>query len=106
MTQFSCKGHSDVARVGYLDWTLTKCQSREAISIVPRWGQRISGVNLPETDRGNVPCNVASFTMEQIGQILAGVTHLACSESLCTHEKHPLLCAQSAMVDVLPCPVQ
>ena len=79
-----------MARVGYLDWTLTKCQSREAISVVPKWGQRFSGVNLPETDRGNVPCSVASFTTEQTGQILAGVTHLVRSESLCIHKKHPL----------------
>lgn len=33
-------------------------------SVVPKGGQRFNEVNLPGTERGNIPYRVASFTTE------------------------------------------
>lgn len=52
---------------------LKKCQSREATMGVSKGSQSCDTVDLPGTDRGNVPCNVAYFTTEQTDQILAGL---------------------------------
>lgn len=57
MKQFSCKGHKGIA-------TLKKCQSSEATSVFPKGGQRFDVVNLRGTERGDDPCNMASFTTE------------------------------------------
>lgn len=82
---------------------LKKCQSSEAISAVPKGDQRFNRVNLPGTE---VMFHVIWPSSKRTNShIFAGVTSLVGRGSFRIHQKHPLQCARSVMVDVLPCPV-
>jgi hypothetical protein len=51
--------------------------------VVSKGGHSFDIVNFPGTDGGNVPCNVAYFTAEQTGQVLAGITSVVFNGRLC-----------------------
>ena len=93
MTQISFKGHSDLFGLSWSDWnsrtvTWKSVNSSEAPLIGLRGGQRSNVVNLPGPDEVSVSCNVASLIVRQMGQLLARVTSLAWSGSLCNRSIH------------------
>lgn len=68
--------------------------------------QRFDIVSLPGVG-SHTPCNVASFTMRETGQLLAGVTCLTCSGSFYVRNRESLKwylvydCGPVAVVDVM-----
>lgn len=109
MTMISFEGHDGMARISWSSWnshTLTrKSVNNSEVPIALTEFQQYNVVSFPVAVKGHSSDNVASLTMDQMGQLLAELIHLMYSGPK-IELLSPIMCAQSGMVAVLSCPIQ